>query len=124
MSKLKAETCNKCMDLSNEMNKMRKELEQLRTHSIKMEIVLQDNGLTDEDIAKISDIEAICVEQLRKYKELSSDMIFTKDEAKVVETLAMSLIRARGGKVETANSKKAKKETTENLLKLIGTDGE
>lgn len=112
------EKCKYCTEFIVRIEKFKKEIESLRSDNVKMKITLEDNGLM-EDVKAVSDLEAICVEQLEKWKDRSANETFDKDDAKVIETIGNCLLRVRGGKIGNDSSKAAKKLKSEDLLDII-----
>lgn len=110
--------CSKCLELAREIDALRAKITALETDKTKMAIVIQDNGL-DDDMGRISDTEAICVEQLKKLKEISSHKKFSQEDAKILDILHQNLIRVRGGKIEKDGRKMTKKMSDIELLKMI-----
>lgn len=110
--------CSKCLELAKEIDALRAHISALESDKTKMAIVIQDNGL-DEDMGKISDTEAICVEQIKKLKDLSTSKKFSQEDAKIFDILHQNLIRVRGGKIEKDGRKKTKKLSDTDLLELI-----
>lgn len=114
----KENLCSKCLAMAKQIDLLEAQNATLQTANTKMHIVLQDNGL-EADMGKINDAEAICVEQLKKLKELSSTKKFSQEDAKILDILHQNLIRARGGKIEKDGRKATKKLTDLELLRLI-----
>ena len=110
--------CKYCSEFIVRIEKYKLEIEKLKSDNTKMKITLQDNGLLD-DVQDVSDLEAICVEQLEKWKGRSATDTFDKDDAKVIETIGNCLLRVRGGKIASTNSKHAKKLDSADLLDII-----
>lgn len=109
--------CEICPKLAEEIEKLNDIIQKLSIENTKMSIALKDNGLSEE-ISQVSDQEAICVEQIRKLRELSTTTLFSQEDAKVLDIIHTNLLRARNGKLEKNAGKGAKKLTTQELLEI------
>lgn len=118
MSEEKKSICPKCIELAKELDRLSALVQTLTTENTKLTVLLTDNGL-DANPNKISDTEAICLEQLRMLKNISTQKKFSAEDAKVLDLLHSNLIRARGGKVDDSIGRKAKKLNDGDLLKLV-----
>jgi len=91
---------------------------ELTTENIKLRTTLRDNGLTEDDV-KISDVEAICIQQIEKMKEMSASRHFEETDAKIFDILHKNLRMARGQTTEKDNSRKMKKLSIKELNDLV-----
>ena len=102
------------------IKKLESQVLALNTENTKMRIILENNELTGS-VSKISDTEAICVEQIRKLKEASARGEFSETNAKVFDILYKNLRTVRGTP-DGAENKKLKKlssaELRDTLLKF------
>jgi len=105
-------------ELKIELGRLYAELQSAKTEAMKYKIIVDKNGLL-EDVAKISDEEAICVEQIQFLKEQSSVRPFTETDAKILDILHKNLRMARGQEVKNNNSRKTKKMSTSELFKIV-----
>lgn len=116
--KVKSADCSKCQELAKQLDEMAALYESLKTENTKLQVLLKDNGITD-GVEKISDTEAICIEQLQMLKRISTSKKFSAEDAKVLDLLHNNLIRARGGKVDDNAGRKAKKLTDAELHSIL-----
>lgn len=107
--------------LQAQYDELLKKFQELQLERTKLFILAKDNGLLD-DVEKISDTEAICVEQIRRLKDKSTSSEFCEADAKILDLLHKNLRMARGQTVEKENNKKTKAMTSEQLLRLVSED--
>lgn len=107
-------------DLEAQSKEVIEKLSSLKLENAKLRLLLQENGIAEDGLNSISDVEAICIDQLKKLKEVSLSGKFTETDAKILDILYKNLRMARGLVVEKQNDKKAKKASTEELFKIIG----
>ena len=123
--KSSSKKCKKCEESKKELYKLEMniqrltdELRRITTKCTKLEIVATDNGLLEE-VGSVSDAEAICVEQLKKMKDLSEMVVFSKDDATVMDILHKNLKLARGEKLPKDSRAKVKNYSGAELLEII-----
>lgn len=98
---------------------LRKENSKLNEELIKMKKILQEYELDDVEV-KVTDTELICLQQIKKLKDLSNNVILNKDEVSALDTLYKNL-RICTGELVTKDKevKKIKKMSNKDLLKLV-----
>tara|TARA_R100001086_G_scaffold215289_1_gene131428 strand:+ start:1583 stop:1948 length:366 start_codon:yes stop_codon:yes gene_type:complete len=109
------------MELQFEIKALRDKIKTLEEENINLRKVVEANDLTDElDELTISDEEYICVQEIKKLKELSDNKAFTGDDAKTLDILYKNLRMIRGLTVDNLNKKrKPKKTDTAQLFKIV-----
>lgn len=103
-------------ELQEKIKSLQSEVLKLRVEKQKLEILLSDNGI-GVDPEAISDIEAVCVQQLKMLREKSALQPFTETDSKILDIIHKNLKLARGEKIPE-NRSKAKKMSTEDLKKV------
>lgn len=117
--------CPVCQENAELLAKMTEQLrlaqerqQQLEVINTKNELVLQKFGLTEE-LNNVSEVESICVMQIKKLLEVASLRALTETEAKILDILHKNLRASRGEKVDVESKKKMKAIPMEELLTLI-----
>lgn len=117
--------CPSCKLMESELVELKKQLAELQTNYAKamdensrMELVLGENELLDKP-KFITDIEVLCMEQLRKFKAVAMIRTLEETEAKVVDLIYRNLRLARGEDKEIAKKSKSEKQSTLDLLKAF-----
>ena len=100
---------------------LEKELYDLKHEIIKLRLVLKNNGLDGEE-KTISDEEAICVKQIERIKELSSERLLVPDEVKMLDILHKNLKLSRGESAKSKKKANMDKMSSAELLKFIGSE--
>lgn len=129
MSKKKPEyaelTCPVCeenADLISQLSAKVKQAEALfqdiQIKLTKAELTLEKAGLL-ETVQEITDVEAICVGQIKRLLEFSALRPLTETEAKILDTLHKNLRMCRGEKVDFESKKKMKAVDMQELLTLV-----
>lgn len=113
MSKNKTSVSNAELDPAEIL----KQYNKLKIEYNKLELIVRENGLSDE-VSKISDTEAICIDQIKRLKEKSLLHDFVEADAKVLDLLHKNLRMARGQVIEKDNNKKTKGLSNEELLEI------
>jgi hypothetical protein len=106
-------------NLEKELELIIKERDELKLELIQLQVIIDENGLLEEDKRKMSDAELICIMQIKRLYDKSLVADFTETDAKILDTLHKNLRLARGQTVEKDKSKKAKKLSTAQLLELV-----
>jgi hypothetical protein len=108
-----------------ELEKLRKEVSQLRSKVESYEQILKDNDLLDA-VPTASDVELLCINQLSKYKKATdAGAVLSLEEVKIVDILHKQVLLARGKAVPDEGKKKGKKkEEKQDLGKLLAIAGE
>lgn len=107
-------------ELEAQSKEVIQKLNSLKLENAKLRLLLQENGIAEDGLNSISDVEAICIDQLKKLKEVSLAGRLTETDAKILDVLYKNLRLARGLTVEKNNDKKTKKASTDELFKIIG----
>jgi hypothetical protein len=94
------------------------EIQKLRIENAKMKLAIKTAEITDDTLAKISDAEAICIEQIMKLKEQSNVRMFTGEDAKILDTLHRNLLMARGKLENSIKKSKAKNLSIDELVSI------
>lgn len=104
------------------------ELSSLRLKNLELEIqnakykdvLLRNNLLNEEE--DLSDIEQICISEIRKLKIISNRVMLNLNEVKALDTLHKNLMQVRGSTVvETSDEDSPKKDLTnkDNIADLL-----
>lgn len=110
------------MEATFEITALKKRIQDLESENAKLKGILKDNDLEDEikDLSEVlSDEEFICVNEIRKLKELSEKGLFTEQEAKVLDILYKNLRAIRGQSPIEKSSKNTKKPNVAELFKIV-----
>lgn len=94
------------------------EIQKLRIENAKMKLAIKTAEITDDTLSKISDAEAICIEQIMKLKEQSNVRMFTGEDAKILDTLHRNLLMARGKLENSIKKSKAKNLSIDELVSI------
>jgi len=89
----------------------------LKHELIKCKILLKEID-SDANPNLVSDEEAICVEQIRRLKEVSEDRELSTDEAKKLDILHKNLKLARGEDLRVKSANKVKKLSSADLTNI------
>lgn len=104
-------------ELELEVKALRDRLKKLEDENYSLKRVVSENDL-DEEVVVLSDEEQICVNEIRKLKQLSDAGQFGKNEALVLDILYKNL-RIIRGMSEDRSGKKNKKADVKELFKII-----
>jgi hypothetical protein len=100
-----------------ELSRLKKKVAELEIELAKAQEVLKDNDLMDE-VAKISDTEAICTNEIAKLRIASDNGILTFEDVKILDLLVKNLLAIQGKAPEEKNKKKGKASVAE-LLSIV-----
>lgn len=107
-----------------ELERLKKELAELKAKVERYEGVLKEHDLLDA-IPTISDAELICTNQIAKYrKAVEAGAVLTIEEMKILDLLVKNLLLARGKSIPDVKEKKVKKEEKPDIGKLLALAGE
>lgn len=95
---------------------LKKEIDDLKKENMRLHKTLEEYGI--EEQSPISDIEFICVNEIKKLKAVSQLEELTMDHVKNLDTLAKNLRMARGEFNKKEPIKGAKQSVAE-LLKIV-----
>lgn len=107
-------------ELESQSKEVINKLNSLKLENAKLRLLLQENGIAEDGLNSISDVEAICIDQIRKLKDIATNGMLTETDTKILDILYKNLRMARGIVVDKQTDKKAKKVSTEELFKIIG----
>jgi len=110
------------MEATFEITALKKRIQQLEEENHKLKQILKDNDLEEEIeglTQTVTDEEFICVNEIRKLKELSEKGLFTENEAKVLDILYKNLRAIRGQSPVDKSSKSNKKADVAELFKIV-----
>lgn len=104
------------------------ELSSLRLKNLELEIqnakykdvLLRNNLLSEEE--NLSDIEQICISEIRKLKIISNRIMLNLNEVKALDTLHTNLMKVRGANnAESSDEDSPKKDLTnkDNIADLL-----
>lgn len=104
------------MQDSFELAQKNKQIKELEAEIDDLRKTLRIYGIHDTE--KVSDIEAICVKQLRMYREMSDSGIpLSNDDAKIVDLMHKNLKIALGK--EDKKTPKGKEYTSAELISIV-----
>lgn len=104
---------------SIQLEAFEKKIEELKKENFKLKKLLEQYGIV-EDISSLSDVEYICVQQIKFLKDRSDKMDLTVDEVKNLDTLHKNLRQVRDGL-----QRKELKNNSEDIAELLSiVDGE
>lgn len=110
---------DKLTEAEFEITSLRKRLEILETENRSLLKVIKDNDLVEDlEMDIISDEELICVNEIRKLKELSDNGSFGKEESQILDILHKNLRLIRGQSNDLGKKPKKKASVTE-LFKIV-----
>lgn len=114
---------NRTLELETafEIKSLRKKIQELETENEKLLKVLQDNDLLEEVAnvkQKMSDEEYICINELRKLKELSETSFLEEEDVRKLDILYKNL-RAIRGMSPVEKNKSNKKADVAELFKIV-----
>lgn len=101
-----------------EIERLKKKVAELELELAKARAVLKDNDL-EEELATVSEAEAICSNEIHKLKVASDNGILTLEDVKVLDILHKNLLLARGRPVEEKKDKKKGKKSVSELLSIV-----
>ena len=104
----------------SDSNILEKKIAELELQIVKLETIIKENEW--DESRDITDIEAICIQQIRRLRDKSVHAVFCEADAKILDLLHKNLKMARGQVTLSDNSKKAKKLSKEELFKIVGVD--
>ena len=105
---------------SAEVERLKKKVAELEMELAKAHSILRDNDL-EEETAKVSDEEVICVSEIHKLRVASDNGILTLEDVKVLDLLVKNLLAIRGKPApETKGDKKRGVKTVAELLSIVG----
>lgn len=107
-------------ELESQSKEVINKLNSLKLENAKLRLLLQENGIAEDGLSSISDVEAICIDQIKKLKDIATNGLLSETDTKILDILYKNLRLARGLTVEKQTDKKAKKASTEELFKIIG----
>ena len=106
------------MEKELEIKALRDENKNLRNEITKLHILMKEADL-EVDISMVSDEESICIQQLKRLRDLSENNQLTKDEVQILDILHKNLKIARGEEVRVKTKGKVGKMSTSALTDLI-----
>lgn len=111
-------------ELEIEIAALRKRLKKFEDENYKLRRILQENEIEEAEGLVISDEEFICINEIRKLKELSQVGSFGREEAQVLDILYKNLRQIRNLSDDKL-SKSKKKPNVAELFKIVDglTDG-
>lgn len=101
-----------------EIERLKKRVAELELELAKARAVLKDNDL-EEELATISEAEAICANEIHKLKVASDNGILTLEDVKILDILHKNLLLARGRPVEEKKDKKKGAKSVAELLSIV-----
>jgi hypothetical protein len=101
-----------------EISKLRKKVAELEIELTKAQEVLKDNDLLEE-VAKVSDTEAICTNEIGKLRMASDNGILTLEDVKILDLLVKNLLAIKGKAPAEGAAKKKGKTSVADLLKIV-----
>lgn len=108
---------DKGSELEFEIKALRKKLAELELENDKLKKIVIDNDL-DENDEFITDEEFICINEIRKLKQLSEQSGLTKDDVQALDILHKNLRMIRGKSTDGKKSSK-KKSSVAELFKIV-----
>jgi len=106
------------MEADFEKKTLKDYIQKLENEITKYRILLKDAGV-ETDVSDISDEEAICVEQIARLKEKSSEVELEKKEVEKLDILHKNLKLARGENIRAGRTSKYKEMSSADLLKEL-----
>lgn len=101
-----------------EISKLKKKISELEIELAKAQEILKENDLLDE-VAKVSDTEAICTNEIAKLKIASDRGILTLEDVKILDLLVKNLLAIKGKAPEEEVKKKKGAKTVGELLSIV-----
>lgn len=101
-----------------EIERLKKKVAELELELAKARAVLKDNDL-EEELATVSEAEAICANEIHKLKVASDNGILTLEDVKILDILHKNLLLARGRPVEEKKDKKKGAKSVAELLSIV-----
>ena len=105
------------IELNGMIHDLRAEISALKVQNTKYRATLEEVGIIESEL-KMTDIEAICLDQIGKLRDIAESGLLDKDEAQVFEIMHRNLKIARGEN-DFKKVNKAKKLTDEDLQKML-----
>jgi len=110
-------------ELEMEIKALRKYINDLEVDNTKLKQIIKDNDLEEDlGIVIVSNEEVICVNEIRRLKQLSDNGLFGKEEATILDLLYKNLRMIRGQSIDKTN-KKSKKIDKAELFKIVDSNG-
>ncbi len=88
----------------------------LEKENLEMKLTLEENGISDIKIS-LSETEYICLNQLRRFKDMSEKTLLTKDDVAMIDILHKNLLISRN--IPQIKKSKEKRKTVDELLKIV-----
>jgi hypothetical protein len=114
------------LETAFEIKSLRKRLQEIEAENARLIKILKDNDLMEEvgEVAqKLTDEEYICVNELRKLKELSETSFLEEEDVRKLDILYKNL-RAIRGMSPVEKDKKKKTADVKELFKIVeGSNG-
>ena len=101
-----------------EIERLKKKVAELELELAKARAILKENDL-EEEIANVSEAEAICANEIHKLKVASDNGILTLEDVKILDILHKNLLLARGRPVEEKKDKKKGAKSVAELLSIV-----
>lgn len=110
------------VELEFENKVLRSKINELESELVKFKKIIKDNDLDGEFEPEdlMSDEEFVCVNEIKKLKQLSEQSGLTKDDVQSLDILHKNLRMIRGMKPEKKNKKKA---NISELFKIVEGSG-
>jgi hypothetical protein len=105
-------------ELVDQLKDLTAELKKVKLENAKLKLAIKTAEISDETVSKISDAEAICIEQIMKLKEQSAVRNFTNEDAKILDTMHRNLLLARGKLQDSLKKSKAKGLSIDELVDI------
>jgi hypothetical protein len=101
-----------------ELTRLKKKVSELEIELAKAQEVLKDNDLMEE-VAKVSDTEAICTNEINKLRIASDNGILTLEDVKILDLLVKNLLAIKGKAPAEGAVKKKGKNSVAELLSIV-----
>lgn len=113
---------SKDLEAAFEIKSLRKKIQELESENQKLKQILIDNDLMDEvkEVSTtLSDEEFICINEIRKIKELSENGFLEEEDVRKMDILYKNLRAIRGQAPAEKENKKLKKADVKELFKIV-----
>lgn len=113
---------SKELEVAFEIKSLRKKIQDLESENQKLKQILIDNDLMDEvkEVSTtLSDEEFICINEIRKIKELSENGFLEEEDVRKMDILYKNLRAIRGQAPAEKENKKLKKADVKDLFKIV-----
>lgn len=113
---------SKELEVAFEIKSLRKKIQDLESENQKLKQILIDNDLMDEvkEVStNLSDEEFICINEIRKIKELSENGFLEEEDVRKMDILYKNLRAIRGQAPAEKENKKLKKADVKDLFKIV-----